>query len=246
MAAISPGTLYLVPVLLGSTEVSDVLPENTIQVARTLTSFIAENAKSARAFLKQLPSNHTLQDITVLEMDKHSGKIDFNFYFERLRSGTDTGLVSEAGMPGIADPGAAFVLQAHKEGIKVVPLTGPSSIFLALAASGMNGQGFIFHGYLPKETEDLEKKIKILESLSRDSTQIWIEAPYRSMKMLQFLKEKLTPDTLLCVATNLTSKNQRVVSQSVLEWKKSSFVLGKEPAIFLIYTSESIEAKRIF
>jgi len=236
MTPTAPGTLYLVPVLLGSTDASAVLPEHTIRIAGALSCYIAENAKSARFFLKQIPLSRTLQEIEVLEMDKHSGKIDFNFYFERLRSGTDTGLVSEAGMPGIADPGSAFVMQAHKEGIKVVPLTGPSSLLLALAASGMNGQGFIFHGYLPKEKEDRSAKIKSLEKNAAHfrQTQIFIETPYRNQVLLTDLLQNCNPGTLLCIAADISLPTEFIHTTSISDWRKKTVDLNKRPTVFMI------------
>jgi 16S rRNA (cytidine1402-2'-O)-methyltransferase len=236
MTTNKPGILYLVPVLLGETSIHDVLPEKTIQTASKLACFIAENAKSARHFLKQLPLTGTLQEIEVLELDKHSGKIDFNYYFAKLRSGIDTGLVSEAGMPGIADPGSAFVLQAHKEGIQVVPLTGPSSLFLALAASGMNGQGFLFHGYLPKEKEDRSSKIKLLEKNAERfrQTQIFIETPYRNQALFTDLLQLLNPGTLLCLAADVTLPTEFIKTMTVGEWRKKTVDLNKRPCVFLI------------
>lgn len=232
-----PGILYLVPVLLGETGVTDVLPAKTIQTAARLKCFIAENAKSARQFLKQLPSDFSLQEIDVLELDKHSEKPDFNFYFEKLRSGTDTGLVSEAGMPGIADPGAAFALQAHKEGIRVIPLTGPSSVFLALAASGMNGQGFTFHGYLPKEKADRSSFIKQIEkNASRfNQTQIFIETPYRNQGMFSELLQTCNPGTLLCIATDISLPTEFIATHTISEWRKKTADLNKRPTVFLLF-----------
>jgi 16S rRNA (cytidine1402-2'-O)-methyltransferase len=213
-----------------------VLPEKTIGVASRLTCFIAENAKSARSFLKQLPSHHALQDITVMEMDKHAGKTDFSFYFEKLRAGMDCGLLSEAGMPGIADPGAAFVMQAHKEGIKVVPLTGPSSIFLALAASGLNGQGFIFHGYLPKEKDDRSAKIKLIEKNAERfrQTQIFIETPYRNQVLFNDLLQVCNPATLLGIATDITLPTEFIRTCNIGEWRKKTMDLNKRPTVFML------------
>lgn len=236
MTTNKPGTLYLVPVLLGATRITDVLPEKSIQVSAKLTCFIAENAKSARHFLKQLPLVHSLQDITVLEMDKHSNKIDFNLYFEKLRTGTDTGILSEAGMPGIADPGSAFVLQAHKEHIRVVPLTGPSSLFLALAASGLNGQSFAFHGYLPKEKDERGAKILQLEKNAgcNNQTQIFIETPYRNQVLLNDLLQFCNLGTRLCVASDITLDTQFIQTMTVAEWRKKTIALNKRPTVFLI------------
>lgn len=232
----SSGILYLVPVLLGDVPVHDVLAEKTCRVAAGIKCFIAENAKSARGFLKHLPSDYPLQEIEILEIDKHSKVIDFDFYFERLRAGVDTGVVSEAGMPGIADPGSAFVMQAHREGIKVIPLTGPSSIFLALAGSGMNGQGFIFHGYLPKEKEERHAKIKQLEKQAERfrQTQIFIETPYRNQPLLNDLLSLCNPSTMLCIAADITLPGEFIKTMPVSAWKKYNVDLNKKPAVFLL------------
>ncbi len=231
-----PGILYLIPVLLGDIPVKDVIPEKTRDIASGLKCLIAENAKTARVFLKLLELKNPLQEIEVLEMDKHSQKIDFNYYFEKLRSGIDTGIVSEAGMPGIADPGSSFVMQAHKENIKVVPLTGPSSIFLALAASGMNGQGFIFHGYLPKEKDERQAKIKQLEKQAERfrQTQIFIETPYRNQPLFNDIINLCNPSTNLCIATDITLPGEFIKTMTVSEWKKQGVDLNKKLAVFLL------------
>lgn len=230
------GTLYLVPVPLGDINPSEVLPETTLAIARRLSCFIAENAKSARRVLKAAGTMHTLQEITILEIDKHQSRIDFDYYFSALRSGTDTGLVSEAGIPAVADPGSVFVLQAHRESIRVVPLTGPSSILLALAASGLNGQSFAFHGYLPKEKEDRRAKIKTMEAKSKKhrETQIFIETPYRNMALMDDLLQTCTDTTLLCVATDITLSTEEIATLPVVEWKRKQLHIDKRPTIFLI------------
>lgn len=231
-----PGTLYLVPVLLGLSGIEEVLPSRTISTAARLKCFIAENAKTARQFLKQLPLENPLQDIEILEIDKHAGEIDFRYYFEKLNSGYDTGLVSEAGMPGVADPGAAFVLHAHKMQIKVVPLTGPSSLLLALAASGLNGQGFIFHGYLPKEMEKRTARIKQLEKNAErlNQTQIFIETPYRNQVLLNDMLRECNPATLLCIAVDITLQTESIRTMSISEWRKNPVDINKRPAVFLL------------
>ncbi|MBP9082170.1 MAG: SAM-dependent methyltransferase [Bacteroidia bacterium] len=230
------GRLFLIPVPIGETPPEQVIPEGTLAAIRHLRVIIAENAKSARAVLKQFTMDATLQEIEVLQMDKHGSAYDFNFYFEKLRTGTDTGLMSEAGMPAVADPGAEFVKQAHMEGIQVVPLTGPSSILLALAASGLNGQGFAFHGYLPKEQQERIAAIKTLErnAAKWHQTQIFIETPYRNQALLNDLINSCSGNTRLCVACNITAADEIIRTMPVHEWKNHKIDLHKKPTIFLI------------
>lgn len=231
-----PGILYLVPVTLGDTPLSKVLPVETISILQELQIFIAENAKTARQFMKAAGMNHPFSDINVMEIDKHTRHIDFDYYFSELRSGFNTGLMSEAGMPGIADPGAAFVKQAHKENIRVVPLTGPSSIFLALAASGLNGQGFAFHGYLPKEKDQRISKISQLEKAASkfNQTQIFIETPYRNKQVFDDLLSTCSGSTLLCIASEISTENELIKTKPVSEWKNTKVDLDKKPTVFLL------------
>ena len=236
MSVIKKGILYLIPVPLGDSSLPDVLPAKTIEITRELKWFIAENAKTARQFLKQFNMAVPLQEITVNEIDKHSNEIDFALLFEGLRTGKDTGLLSEAGMPAVADPGSKFVLQAHKEGIKVVPLVGPSSILLAIAASGLNGQSFIFHGYLPKEKDQRIEKIRSLDANARKlkQTQIFIETPYRNQAIIEDLLSNCSPGSLLCVASEISLPSEFIQTKSIAEWKKSKMDFNKKPVVFLI------------
>lgn len=230
------GTFYLIPVPLGEINPVEVLPESTLLVARRISSFIAENAKSARRFLKAAGTSHPLQEINIMEIDKHQSKIDYDYYFADLRSGKDAGLVSEAGIPAVADPGSAFVQQAHRESIRVVPLTGPSSILLALAASGLNGQSFVFHGYLPKELEARKVKIRAMELQVKKirETQIFIETPYRNTALLNDLLQTCSDSTLLCIATDITLPSEEILTLPIAEWKRRKINIDKRPTIFLI------------
>lgn len=230
------GRLFLIPVPIGETTPGQVIPDGTLAAIRHLKVIIAENAKTARAFLKQFAMDSTLQEIEVLQIDKHGAAYDFNFYFEKIRAGSDTGLMSEAGMPAVADPGAEFVRQAHIEGIQVVPLTGPSSILLALAASGLNGQGFAFHGYLPKDQQERISTIKTLERNASkwNQTQIFIETPYRNQSLLNDLINSCSGSTRLCVACNISSPDEIIRTLPVHEWKNHKIDLHKKPTIFLI------------
>lgn len=230
------GILYLVPVTLGDYDPALVIPEPVLAVTRSLDCFIAENAKSARAFIKSINHSKPLQEIRVMEMDKHADKIDFNFYFEDLRKGINTGLVSEAGIPSIADPGSPYVLQAHRENIKVVPLSGPSSILLALAASGLSGQHFVFHGYLPKEKNERSEKIRSMEAQSRKQkqTQIFMETPYRNQQMLDDLLSVCQGSTLLCLASDVTAPGETIITKTIADWKKEKVDPGRKPTVFLL------------
>jgi 16S rRNA (cytidine1402-2'-O)-methyltransferase len=230
-----PGILFLVPVTLGDTTLQKVLPVDTISVLQELQVFIAENAKTARQFMKSAGMSRPFSEITVMEIDKHANKIDFDFYFRDLRSGFNTGLMSEAGMPGIADPGAAFVQQAHKENIKVIPLTGPSSIFLALAASGLNGQSFTFNGYLPKEKDQRIAKISLMEKSAKkfNQTQIFIETPYRNKQIFDDLLSTCSGSTLLCIASEISTDTEMIKTKTISEWKNTKVDLDKKPIVFL-------------
>jgi len=231
------GILYLIPVPLGEYHPELVIPGPVIKIARTTDCFIAENAKSARAFLKSINHFKPLQEISMLEMDKHSDRIDFDYFFHSLRQGVDTGLISEAGIPSIADPGSPYVLQAHREKIRVVPLSGPSSILLALAASGMSGQSFVFHGYLPKEKNARMEKIRTMESNAKKlkQTQIFMETPYRNQQMLDDLLSCCQGSTLLCVASDITGTGESIATKTVADWKKEKVDPGRKPTVFLLY-----------
>jgi 16S rRNA (cytidine1402-2'-O)-methyltransferase len=224
------GILYAIPTPLGGTA-ADALPASALKTVKTLRYFVVENARTARAFLKEAGMPCAIQelDISVLESDvaKH---------IEELTKGTSIGLLSEAGCPAIADPGAALVDAAQREGIRVVPLIGPSSIVLALMASGLEGQRFAFCGYLPREVEERRKKIKEIESRSRREreTQIFIETPYRNDVMLAALLEACTPETLLCVASDLTLPSEQIKTRKISDWRGTRHRIGKRPAVFLL------------
>ena len=228
----SKGTLYLVPVGLGGDSAASLLPSATVEIARTLRFFIVENAKSARAFLKAIEHPGPLQELKLLILDEHTR--DVEPLLAPLLAGEGCGLMSEAGYPAVADPGAALVIRAHQAGIRVVPLVGPSSILLALAASGMNGQRFAFHGYLPVDRTDRARVIKDLDANSGAETQIFIETPYRNGALLAALLEHCRSDTLLCVAADLTLPEGFVYTRTVREWEKKPPMLDRRPAVFLL------------
>ena len=206
------GRLYLIPVPLGQTPAAAVLPAPVRACAQRLRNFVAENAKSARAFLKSLPSDWPLQEIEIHELNDHTAASELPRLLAPLLAGRDLGLISEAGCPAVADPGAALVALAHREAIQVIPLVGPSSILLALMGSGLGGQCFTFHGYLPSATQEREKRLRELEKQSRQeqSTQIFIETPYRNRQMLESLFRTCAPNTRICVATDLTLDSEQI------------------------------------
>jgi len=229
------GVLYIIPVLLGGDDIS-LLPESTLKAIRPLKHFIVENSKSARQFLKLAQIDSTQQELIINEIDKHQDHQPFDEFLKPTLTGYDVGLLSEAGVPCVADPGSGFIMAAHRNGIKVIPLTGPSSILLALMSSGLNGQSFCFHGYLPVNREERMQKLKLLErdAQSKKQTQIFIETPYRNTPLLKDLLETLSPSTKLCIACNLTLTNEFIQTKNILAWKKQIPELNKKPAVFLI------------
>jgi 16S rRNA (cytidine1402-2'-O)-methyltransferase len=237
-----PGTLFLIPTHLTtatSQNTQMVLPTKVIATAIGLTHFIAENAKTARAFLKTIGVTRPMAEISIAELDKHRKhpqQIDHTSLLAPLLAGFDVGLVSEAGAPAVADPGALVIAAAHRAGITVKPLVGPSSLLLALMASGLNGQSFAFHGYLPQDKADRTQRIVRLERDSKrhQQTQMFIETPYRNQALFADLLTTLSTSTQLCIATDLTGAMESVRTQSVLAWRASDTSLDKLPTIFLL------------
>ena len=233
----STGTLYLIPVPLGPTPIDDVLPQPVRDCAQRLTCFVAENARAARVFLKALPSDWPLQEIDVRELNEHTPCHAHAELLRPLLAGKDLGLISEAGCPAVADPGAALVALAHAAEIRVVPMVGPSSILLALMGSGLSGQRFAFHGYLPNSAEDRGKRLRELddESRVRQQTQIFIETPYRNRVMWESLLVNCAPATRLCVATDLTLDSAEIRTLSVAEWqRRPAPEIARRPTVFLL------------
>jgi 16S rRNA (cytidine1402-2'-O)-methyltransferase len=229
--------LYLIPVPLGPSPVREVLPETVVARAARLKFFIAENAKSARAFLKSLPSESPLQEIDIQELDEHTPPGALPRLLAPLLAGNDAGLVSEAGCPAVADPGAALVTLAHESGIPVHPLVGPSSLLLALMGSGLPGQNFAFHGYLPVEDDRRKKRILELEGESRRTgrTQVFIETPYRNQRMLEALIAVCSPRTRIGIATDLTLPGQRLMTLRGDDWKRHGIPdIDRHPTVFLL------------
>lgn len=217
----NPGTLYLIPVPLGPVAPESCLPPDTLAVARRLDHFVAERAKTARAHLKAMGHPKPIQELMIEELNEHSKAADIATLLAPLKSGLDVGLMSEAGCPAIADPGADLVRAAHRENIPVVPLVGPSSILLALMASGLGGQRFAFHGYLPAKEPERTQKIRELEKTARrdKATQLFIETPYRSAALLEAMVAALSPDTLISVGADLTLPDQLIQTWNAKNWK---------------------------
>jgi 16S rRNA (cytidine1402-2'-O)-methyltransferase len=231
------GTLYLIPVPLGQSTVEAVLPQPVRDRAKQLTHFVAENAKSARAFLKSLPSDTPLQQIEIHELSEHTPPAALPALLAPLLAGTDVGLISEAGCPAVADPGANLVALAQREDIRVIPMVGPSSILLALMGSGLSGQNFAFHGYLPVKEDERQKRLRELEKDSRQEkrTQIFIETPYRNRQMLETLIKTCAPDTRICVATDLTLDKERITTHTSAEWRRVALPeIDRCPTVFLL------------
>ena len=241
-----PGTLYLIPNTLGDmATLAHVLPEHVQAVTASLDYFVAENAKTARAFLKLVGNAHPLakpiQEIAIAELNVNTPAHALESLLAPLLAGRDGGLVSEAGVPAVADPGADLVRLAHQRGITVRPLVGPSSLLLAVMASGLNGQSFAFNGYLPTDAALRAKRIKELESRSRNEkqTQLFIETPYRNAAMLEALVAQCTPSTLICVATDLSLDTESVQTWNGGQWKKQLAAgkapdFHKKPTVFLL------------
>lgn len=230
--------LYLIPVTLGNTPIDKVLPAHNCDIIRSLRHFIVEDLRSARRFLKAVDRSIDIDSLTFYEMGKHADAHRFSSFLAPLRKGESVGVVSEAGCPAVADPGADIVAIAQSEGLQVVPLVGPSSILLAVMASGFNGQSFAFHGYLPIDNAQRSKRLKQLEARAQQEhqTQIFIETPYRNARLFADILAACSPRTRLCVAAGLTTENEYIRTHSLKTWKQKGLPdLGKIPAIFLIY-----------
>lgn len=231
--------LYLIPVLLGDTSVDRVIPSYNIGVISGLKHFVVENIRSARRFLKRCNPDIDIDSLTFYELNKHTDKKDISKFLTPLKAGEDMGVMSEAGCPGVADPGAEVVEIAQQQGYKVVPLVGPSSILMAAMASGFNGQSFAFNGYIPIDQGERAKSIKQFEarSYSEDQTQIFIETPYRNQKFAEDLLVNCKPQTRLCIAMNISCDDEFIVTKTIKQWKGSLPDMHKKPTVFLIYKS---------
>jgi len=230
------GVHYLVPNTLGNPDTSATIPEGIKATVKPIRLFIVENVRNARRYLKRLDGEIQIDSLTFYELNEHTPVEDIPAFLERVEKGTDAAIISEAGVPGVADPGAAVVRLAHEKGIRVVPLTGPSSILLALMASGLNGQSFCFHGYLPVKRAERIRKIREIEqtALQKDETQLFIEAPYRNDALLNDILATCHPSTRLCIAADITMDTEFIFTRSAGNWKKKKPALHKRPVMFLI------------
>lgn len=228
--------LYLIPNLIGDTEPELVLPSGLYSRIKHIKHFIVEDIRTARRFLKKLDKEIVIDDLTFYELNKHSEPSEIDKYLAVAESGSDVGLLSEAGLPCIADPGNVIVMQAHKKNIRVVPISGPSSLFMALMASGLNGQNFAFNGYVPVEVSLRIAKLKILEnrSLRDGQSQIFMDTPYRNDKLLEDILSNLNPRTYLCIASNISCEDEMIATKTIADWKQNKPALNKKPCIFII------------
>lgn len=231
-----PGTLYLIPVPLGPIAPESCLPPDTLAIARRLTHFVAERAKTARAHLKAMGHPSPLQELQINELNEHTKSQEIEHLLAPLKSGHDTGLMSEAGCPAVADPGADLVRAAHKADIPVAPLIGPSSILLALMGSGLGGQRFTFHGYLPAKEPERTQKIRELEKIARrdKATQLFIETPYRSAALLEILASTLGGDMLISVGMDLSLPTQTMRTLPARSWKNHGGMVKDRLAVFAL------------
>ena len=232
------GKLYLIPSTLGDVPSSGSLPEINLGIIEKLRYFVVEDARTARRFLKNILPAINIDELSFQILDEHTPVQEVTALLSPALEGHDMGLLSEAGLPCIADPGSLLVSYAHANDIKIVPLTGPSSVFLALMASGFNGQNFAFSGYLPIDKKERIIKIRELESSAyrQDQTRIFIETPYRNQQMMEALVETCRPQTRLCLAVNLTLPDEFIITRTVEQWKRLKWPdIQKKPAVFLLY-----------
>ena len=230
------GKLYLIPTTLGETEPLEVLPISIKQAIESIDHYIVENEKTARHFIKKILPRKSQPELHIEQLNKFTEPERIPAFLDPCLHGKNIGVLSEAGCPGVADPGADVVRLAHEKGIQVVPLVGPSAILLALMASGLNGQNFAFNGYLPIEAGERKRSLKMLERLSKEKnqTQLFIETPYRNDKLFQDVTKHLAPGTLLCLAVDITLPTEYIKTKTVSDWRNESPDLHKRPAIFLI------------
>jgi 16S rRNA (cytidine1402-2'-O)-methyltransferase len=229
--------LYLIPVPLSDGPLENVLPACNIEIVREVKHFIVENIRSARRFLKKCDRNINIDELTFYELNRHTNPNDISTYLQPLEAGHAMGVISEAGCPAIADPGADVVAMAQRKGLKVRPLVGPSSILMGMMGSGFNGQSFAFIGYLPIDQGERARKFKEMERLIKveNQTQIFIETPYRNNKLMAEMCKVLPGHLALCVASDITGENEKIITKPVKEWAKTKYDFDKVPTIFLLY-----------
>jgi len=228
--------LYLIPNIIGDIDPKLVMPEGLTKIVESLQHFIVEDIRNARRYLRKLSKNIIIDDLHFYELNKHIDDAEISTYLDVCKKGNNVGLLSEAGLPCIADPGSIIVKMAHQKNIKVVPITGPSSIFLALMASGLNGQNFAFNGYLPVDSSAKIRKLRELEykSQKEGQSQIFMDTPYRNNKMLDDIISSLNPNNYLCIAVNITCEDEMIETRKISDWAKIKPNLHKKPCIFII------------
>ncbi|MDP1595284.1 MAG: SAM-dependent methyltransferase [Methylotenera sp.] len=237
MANQKSGTLYFIPVTLGDDNINKVLPPDVVSIAQQLDEFIVENEKTARHFLGSIKHSKPIRDLVLKTLNEHTADKDLPALLSTLIAGKDIGLMSEAGCPGIADPGAKLAALAHQKGIRVAPLVGPSSLLLSLMASGLNGQRFTFLGYLPSDKAARITQLKEIEKHSKyvQETQLFIETPYRNQHMLEDILASCQSETKLCIACNISLSDEYIVTKRIKEWKQATLPdLHKKPTVFLL------------
>ncbi len=229
------GIIYLIPSVISTDTALNVLPKQILDVVKNTNYFLAETIRESRRFISSLKLGIDISTLKFEKVDKNTQDAETEKYLSPALKGQNIGVLSDAGCPGVADPGAQVARIAHKLGLQVVPLVGPSSLLLALMASGMNGQSFAFNGYLPIDVKEASQKVKQFEKTSRSNnqTQLFIETPYRSDRTFEILIKNLSPDTLLCVAKDITGSKEYIKSLAVSQWKNQKLKIGKEPTVFL-------------
>ena len=232
----SKGKLYLIPSPLGDNEPAEVIPAPVLELLKSISTYVVEEARTVRRYLSRAGLKGHIEELRLVALNEHTTPAEVEAMLPLFDEGNNVGLISEAGLPAVADPGAALVALCHRHGIEVVPQVGPSSLMLALMGSGLNGQSFAFRGYLPAKTDERRAAIREVEKLSGalHQTQIFIETPYRNDSLLADLLANLSPQTRLCLAADLTLESQTIRTMSVAEWKKIGFSVGKRPCVFLI------------
>ena len=230
------GKLFLIPSPLGDNEPSEVIPSYVIDIVRGLDRFVVEEVRTARRYLSRAGLKGHIEDLEFITLNEHTSIDEVERMSVLFDDGKDVGLISEAGLPAVADPGAALVALCHRIGVEVIPLVGPSSLMMALMGSGLNGQSFAFCGYLPAKSEDRRNAIRAIEkcSSSKKQTQIFIETPYRNDSMFSDLIRNCAPATRICIAANITMPDQFIRTMTVAQWKKENITIGKRPCVFLL------------
>ena len=229
--------IYLIPTTLGDSPVENVIPQYIVDIINQTNYYIVENVKTARRYLIKAGIQTKIDDLTFYELNKHTSPKNYESYLNPIKENHNIGIISEAGTPGVADPGADIVSIAHRENIPVVPLVGPSSILLSVMASGLNGQNFAFVGYIPVKKHERTKKIKMLEKRSKleNQTQLFIETPYRNQQLLNDIISCCNPETMLCIAADITLNSEFIKTKKIRDWRKELPDLKKRPSIFLIH-----------